>query len=68
MRLQVIAARDLPIGTIMACQDFRYAWTPYSPDAAVNFDALIDGRLNRAFASGEVIKPKYVEIMDTDRK
>lgn len=68
MRLQVIAARDLPTGTIMACQDFRYAWTPYSPDAAVDIDALINGRGNRAFASGEVIKPKYVEMMDEDPK
>jgi hypothetical protein len=61
MRLQVVAARDLQLGTILASQDFKYAWTPYRSDAVIDYGELINGRLNRALAAGEIIAPKYVD-------
>lgn len=60
MRLQVIAAKDLPAGTILSCHDFVYAWTPYHAEAALDYGPLVEGRLNRALAKGQVVEPKFV--------
>lgn len=60
MRLQVVAAKDLPADTILSCHDFGYAWTPYHADAALDYGPLVEGRLNRALAKGQVVEPKFV--------
>lgn len=62
IRLQVIASKDLPAGTILSCHDFGYAWTPYHPDAALDYGFLVEGRLNRALSKGQVVEPKFVSV------
>jgi flagella basal body P-ring formation protein FlgA len=70
LRLQVVAARDIPPNTIVMTDAVTLAWSPYAPDAATRLDQVANHQTFRALPKGKVIvtssvsrTPVYLPIM-----
>jgi hypothetical protein len=65
LRLQIVARRDIPSGTILSCDDLSYDWTPHQRDAVVLLGTLLNGRVMHPLRAGEVIQTKFVQLYKT---
>lgn len=59
LRLQLVAAADLPVGAIITKDVVSLAWSSYEPDATANLDELLGHEVTRTFKTGDPI-PRFL--------
>ncbi len=60
---QVVAAKDLSIGDVIAKDAVKAAWSPYEPQAALNVNQVIGHPLRRAIRKDQVVREDYLQAV-----
>jgi hypothetical protein len=55
LRFQVVAATDLPSGTVIEQSAVKMEWSAYDPDALIQMDKVVGSKTLQAIRRGEVV-------------